>query len=843
MGDRSLTYEDLNRFSNRIGRSILRVRGTESEPIALLIDIGIDVIAGVFGTLKTGKFYVALDPSNPAKRNAYILDDSQASLILTDQKHLALAHKLATNGQSVLNIDEIENGLSSDNLGIFVASENCMSIGYTSGSSGTPKGVVKIHGHTPSNYFSLPVRPDDKLSLIHSVSFGQADACLFSSLLNGASLFPFDIKSEGILRWANWLAAEKITICDLTPAAFRELAEVLATREMPLRLRTIRLAGSPITRRDFELYREHFSKRTVISISMGATETGISFSATVDHAFDFPQEGTPIGYPFPGKKVFLLNDAGVEVEEGQMGEIVITGRIHAGYWRKPDLTREKFLPDPSGGDESVYLTGDLGRKLPDGFFLHMGRKDSMVKIRGYRVEIGEVEGALLAHPKVRQVGVVAWNREKGEQHMVAYLVSRHSLQPTVSELHDFLRAKLPEYMIPSSYVFLESLPLTNGKLDRSQLPLPENKRPDLGRPYTLPRNAVEQSLVQIWEKILDVRSIGIYDDFFELGGHSLLASRLFIDIEKAFAKQLPVTTLFWARNVEQLARIILLEEWSAPWSLMFPIQTSGSKPPFFWVYGETSDVLLPHYLGTDQPLYGLMHESNTGKRVHHTKLADIAANHLREIKKVQSKGPYFLGGFCFGGVVAFEIAQQLQKQGQEVALLFLVDLGVLKNWRFRFKETDCFPTKVRQKITRHGRSLARLDAREKYQYVQVRVAATIRQKINRTIAQGIKIVATITRNAYFITGRPLPPRLRQRYLLSVDQWAMRHYEPGIYTGDLILYKSAQNSYDPAWIIEFITGKLHLYELPCSHSDLLKKPGIELWAKELRVLLEKAQSDH
>jgi non-ribosomal peptide synthetase component F len=185
---------------------------------------------------------------------------------------------------------------------------------------------------------------------------------------------------------ANWLVEEQITICHLPPAVFRELADFLSTKEMASSLRFIRLSGAPITRQDFELYKKNFSPRTLLSINMSSTEAGGSFSATVDHTFDFPEEGTPLGYPVSRKTVLLLDDDGREVEANQVGEIAIKGRIHDGYWRKPDLTGVKFLADQRGGDERVYLTGDLGRTLPNGFLIHLGRKDFMVKIRGYRVE-------------------------------------------------------------------------------------------------------------------------------------------------------------------------------------------------------------------------------------------------------------------------------------------------------------------------------------------------------------------------------------------------------------------------------------------------------------------------
>jgi len=644
MGDRALTYDQLNKAANRIARAILEKCGQRSEPIALLIEHGIDVIAAIFGTLKAGKFYLALDPTFPEGRNSYMLEDSASGLIVTNSRNLDRARELNTNGLALLNVDEIDNRLSQDNLPISLAAEGPLSILYTSGSTGKPKGVLHTHRHSVRPHREFSIRPEDKLSLVHSVSFGSASMSLFSSLLSGASLFPFDVKSEGIQRMANWLTEEQITICHLPPALFRELMESISASDKFLTLRLIRLSGAPITHRDFELYKKHFSANTLLNINMGSTEAGGLFSAILDHAFNFPEEGTPLGHPRPGKKVLLLDDAGHEVGLNQVGEIAIKGNdLNFGYWRKPELTSSKFLPDPNGGGECIYRTGDLGRRLPDGFLIHMGRKDSMAKIRGYRVELGEVEKASLRHPQIKDASVVTWDREPGEKYLVAYLVARQNVALAVDDLRGFLRAKLPAYMIPSSFMFLPSLPLSNGKLDRTALPSPDNQRPAMSHPYALPQTAEEQKLVQLWEEVLDVRPIGIHDDFFDLGGHSLLASRLFIQIERVFGKQLPMATLFYAPTVEQLAGILSQDRWSAPWSLLVPIQPSGSKPPFFWVSGESSDAVLPRYLGKDQPLYALMHQCHDGKRARYTSLEDVALKCLNEIRSVQPTGPYYLG--------------------------------------------------------------------------------------------------------------------------------------------------------------------------------------------------------
>jgi amino acid adenylation domain-containing protein len=556
-GDRSLTYDALNRAANRIARAILAKRGTGSEPIALLFEHGIDAITAIFGVLKAGKFYVALDSSFPPERINYILKDSEAPLILTNSRNWSLCEKLTSDTRALLNIDECVDSFSYENLGLTVSLDDFARLRYTSGSTGQPKGAVKAHRHTARSADEIRIFLDDRLSLVHSVSFGSSSDHLFSSLLNGASLFPFDIKSEGILRLASWLREEQITICHLPPAVFRQLADVLSGHGKLPSLRIIRLSGAPITRLDFDLYKKISSPGTFLKIGMGATEAGRICSAVLDQTFSFPQEGTAAGYPRRGKQILLLDENGHEVGPNQPGEIAVKGRgLASGYWKNKDRVNAKFVSDPGGGDERIYLTGDYGRMLPDGFLIHLGRKDFMVKIRGYRVEIVEIEKALQAHPRVRDAGVVAWDREPGEKYLVAYVVPRKDPAPAVDDLRGFLKEKLPDYMMPSVFMFLESLPLTNGKLDRTALPLPDSKRPDLQLSYVPPRNPAEEKLTQIWEEILDIRPIGVHDDFFALGGHSLLGTRVILRLAEVFHKELPLRSLFDAPTIAGLADLI-----------------------------------------------------------------------------------------------------------------------------------------------------------------------------------------------------------------------------------------------------------------------------------------------
>lgn len=557
--ERAFSYTELNRAANRIARAILGRIGPGSEPVAILFEHGIDVIAAILGVLKAGKFYAAIDPSFPADRVGYILRDSQAKLIITNNRNISLALNQTGDACTLLNIDEIHDRFADDNLELFISEDDLLLIGYTSGSTGVPKGVVATHRVVAQTVRATAERKricvDDRLTLLHSLAFGSGHGHLYISLLNGASVFPFDVKAQGVEPLAQWLCEEKITVYHSSPSLFRQVAESLAERDKLLDLRLVHLSGAPVTRLDFELYKNNFGPQTLLEFGMGSTEARGICSAIVDRTFSYPEEGTPIGYPRPHNKVVLLDENGCAVAPGEIGEIAVKGRnLSSGYWNQPGLTETKF--QPAGSDQRIFLTGDLGRMRADGFLIHLGRKDLMVKIRGYRVELSEIENALSAHPKIKEAGLAAWGQEAGQEYLVAYIVIRGDVAPKVNELLDFLSARLPDYMVPSVFMFLQSLPLTNGKLDRKALPRPDHRRPNLEQQYIGPSNEIETRLVRIWEALLDIRPIGIHDNFFELGGHSLTAARIVSRVVESFQLELPLQAFFQSPTIFEMAIII-----------------------------------------------------------------------------------------------------------------------------------------------------------------------------------------------------------------------------------------------------------------------------------------------
>ena len=561
-GDRSLSYEVMNRTVNRIARSILALRGNGSESIALLFEHGFDVIAALLGTLKAGKLYVVLSPSFPPARNRFMCHDSQARLILTNSANFDAAVKLAEEPLLVLNIDTIDEALPSDNLGGYPQADDLATIRYTSGSTGYPKGIAENHRKillqarlttNDENHICA----EDRVTLLHSVAFGSAYPHLYGSLLNGACLLPFDVKSNSIESLARWITAEQVTIFKSPPQIFRQLAKTLAGAPKLPALRLIHISGAPITQRDFDAYQTQVFSCALLEISMGATEVrGICY-ALLDPCFSFPQGGSPVGYPRRGRQVVLLDDSGREVEPGDIGEIAVKGRdLSLGYWQNPELTETKLIDDLSTDNQQTYLTGDLGRRMSDGMIVHLGRKDLMVKVRGYRVDLTEIERALSTHGQIQEGVVSAWERHPGNVSLAGYIVTQPESALSAKDLRVFLRNKLPDFMIPSTFTFVQSLPLTNGKIDRKALPNPDNKRPDMPAAYVPPRSVIESCLGEIWAEVLEIHPVGIHDNFFELGGHSLAALRIISRVIKTFQLELPVKALFDAPTVAQMAALI-----------------------------------------------------------------------------------------------------------------------------------------------------------------------------------------------------------------------------------------------------------------------------------------------
>jgi amino acid adenylation domain-containing protein len=560
--ERTLTYDELNRAANGVARAVLAQRSESGEPIALLFEHGAAAIAAMLGVLKAGMICVPLDPGHPPERVTSLLKDSQASLVLTNSRNLLLAKELTKSLCGCLNVDELDAGSSINNLGVPLSANAFAIIYYTSGSTGKPKGIVHSHRSILYNIQTytndIHICSSDRLTQLQSFSFFASVLNLFGALLNGAGLCLFDPKEHEPTQLMNWLNDEEITILHTVPTLFRNLTDTLSGAERFPNLRLIQLASDSVTLLDVEQYKKHFSSNCIFANRLGITETGTIRRFFIDKNTPLKGNAVPVGYAVEGNDSFLLSDDGNDVGFNCVGEIAVRSRyLSTGYWRRPDLTESSFRRDPNGGDKRLYFTGDLGTMSEDGCLEYLGRRDFQVKIRGYRVEIAQIETALLGVGTIKDVVVIAKGTESGDKRLVAYVVAAGEPSPSVNELRRLLNAKLPDYMVPSTIIFLQSLPLTpNGKVDRLVLPDPGKSRPALETPFVEPGNSIEEELAKAWSEVLDLDRVGIQDDFFSLGGDSLTAGRITSKVMQAFGVELPIKTIFEHPTIAGLAVLI-----------------------------------------------------------------------------------------------------------------------------------------------------------------------------------------------------------------------------------------------------------------------------------------------
>lgn len=561
-----LTYDDLNKAANHVAQAILAQCGEGAEPVALLLEHGASLLIGSLGVLKAGKICVLLDSDYPRARNAYILEDLQAGLILTDTRNTSLATELSGNSLQTLNVDDANLSFSGENPDISIWPDDLAYVIYTSGSTGQPKGVIYNHRNMLHSVYecthSYYIQAGDKRTALYSPNFLGGILSMFCFLLNGATFCLFNLEKEGIANLASWLIQEGIAACSSTPTTFRHFVSALTGAERFPELRTISISGEPVRKGDVDIYKQHFSADCTLDIPLGTTESGIICRYRVNKKTQIKDGIVPIGYAVEDAEVSLLDDHGNKVDFGEVGEIVVKSLyLSPGYWRRPDLTAAKFLPDPDGGEERIYHTGDLGIMQPDGCLIHLGRKDFQVKIRGYRVETGEIEAALLNLDGVKEAVVIAGKDQSDDQRLVAYFVPDRQPSPTITALRRTLTETLPDYMIPSAFVVLDAMPINlNNKVDRQALPAPGTARPELETAFVAPRTPVEEALAEIWSQVLGLDEVGVHDNFFELGGHSLMATQIISRVINTLQTELPLRSLFQSPTVSDMALVIIQKQ-------------------------------------------------------------------------------------------------------------------------------------------------------------------------------------------------------------------------------------------------------------------------------------------
>ena len=676
----SLTYRQLNQKANRIARAILLRCDSAPNPIACLISDDALWIATILGILKVGKMYVLLDPEHPLPRKQEIWHEAEVMLLAADDVNMATARQLSGVTEPI-DVSSINEKFSDENLDLHLSPDSLAYLLFTSGSTGKPKGVVQNHRnvlHNTRNHTNtLRIAAEDCLSLLSSRTTGQAATGIYSALLNGAAICPFRLKEEGLHSLAGWLSDEEITIFHSSASTFRHFAASLTGKERFPKLRIVKLGSEPVSKRDLQLFEEHFPRECLFVNALSSAETGMIREYIAKHGDVIAGNVVPVGYDVPDMEILLLGDDGQPIADGEIGEIAVRSRFLApGYWRDPEQSQTAFVAESTDSDLRVFRTGDIGRYLPDAALVHLGRKDFRVKIRGNRVELAEIEAAVLALAGVKQAVVTAPEDENGNRILVVYIVPTVERAATTAFLRRALHERLPGYMVPSLFVFVDSLPLTpQGKIDRRAL---QGRR--LRLDPVEPRDDTEVQLAEIWKNLLGVDRVSVRDDFFGLGGDSLLALCLLTQVEQTFGKEISPSVFVHGATVENLASA-LIDQWNlTPSSMLVGTTQPTSRRPFFYLHGDYSgaglySIRLAHLLGEEFPFYALQALQRFQRPLLPT-IESMAAAYVHTLQSLQPKGPYLLGGHCNGGLVAFELAQQLRNRGETVELLVIIDAVV-----------------------------------------------------------------------------------------------------------------------------------------------------------------------
>ncbi|UCH93962.1 MAG: amino acid adenylation domain-containing protein [Candidatus Aminicenantes bacterium] len=568
----TLTYDFLNRWSNRTAHTILALDsgsriGKNNHMAALLFKQQAEMIVGIMGALKAGKIYLPLNSTYPQDRLIYMLKDSQSKMLITDNENFHLALDLkerVKKNLSIININRIEENVSWKDPTINIVPEHPAYVLYTSGSTGSPKGVVQSHRnvlHFARVYTNaLHIDSLDKLTLLSSYSFDAAKMDIYGALLNGAALYPYDIVQQGSLRQLPvWLGQEAVTIYHSIPTVYRYFTDMLQETDQFPNLRFIVLGGEAVFKEDIEAYKKYFPDRCLFINGLGPTESTVTLQYFLNKNTPLNKEAVPVGYPADRTEVFLLDENNKEAPVYGSGEIVYkSDHLALGYLNKPEQSHELFTQYPLAGDGRVYWSGDLGRRLPDGSIEYISRKDSQVKINGYRIELGEIEAKLDKIHGIKKSAVECRQDQQGENYLIAYYINLPGREHEISaaDLAKQLKQFLPEYMIPRSFIPLQAFPLTvTGKIDRKSLPEPDESFLFKAN-HTPPTNETEEKLIEIWKKVLKVQRLGTSDNFFSLGGHSIKAILLISEIHKEFNVKLPLKKIFSEPTIKGCADFI-----------------------------------------------------------------------------------------------------------------------------------------------------------------------------------------------------------------------------------------------------------------------------------------------
>jgi len=816
---------------------------------------------------------------------------------VVDREQQLLGH-IGNQGVKTLRLDRDWSEIgqeSQDNIETETTPGDLAYVIYTSGSTGKPKGVMVSHGalaqHICSAVEHYEIRSDDRVLQFASLTFDVAVEEMFPAWMSGAMVVLLPERLPVIADFVAYLGMYRISVVNLPSAYWQQWVDDIdqLDKQLPSSLRLVIVGNEKVSLVHLRRWQRTFGSKVRWLNAYGPTEAVIT--ATL---YEAPQsddsygqlKSVPIGRPMTNRQVYLLGSNAQPVPIGAVGEIYLGGPALAlGYLNNPEMTAEKFVRNPFHRDPKsrLYRTGDMGRYRTDGLIEFVGRADDQVKIRGFRIELGEIENQLLSHPAVRAAAVLVHDADGDDPQLIAYAVPRtkgvSDGKPSIGEqrinqagggrrnefnqrlftdgaparvapvdlkindkdLAVYLRTRLPHYMVPSTIVVLDALPVTtNGKVDRKALPKPQRARAANNGNDIAPCNFVEAKLAAIWCEVLKIEKVGVRENFFDLGGHSLLALRLANLIRRRCQMPFRLADVFEAPTVEQQAR--LLEAGSeSSWSSLVALNRQGSRRPFFWVHGEASDAYLPRYLGADQPLYGIRHQSEDGQPARYRTVEEIASHYLEEIRSVQPQGPYILGGYCFGGLVTMEMAKQLRAQGESVDLLVLINPPFDPVPGLGNNPQDIGSGTLWLGLRRNLYALGSLSPHEKLGYVLKRVRGKIAEAVSFAWAPTKRFAQRFIWEMCERIGAALPVFVRSPYILNIYQEAIRKYRPQPYQGRVLLFVTNDDllNFELKWFNRD-ESMVTMFEAPGDHRSILQEPDVQFWATRLKSCLEDAQ---
>lgn len=862
----SLTYADLNRRANQLAHYLIQQGIQTGDRISVCVEPSLDIMVCILGIFKAGGVYVPLDPHHPTERLTTILADTEPQCLLT-QSQLLDRFPHTTTPTFCLDQDWSQiTPFSPENPNLPLDLDQTAYVVYTSGTTGKPKGVMAAHRNlvhyilVAQQQFRFDAQ--DVMPAIARFTFSINLFELFTPLVAGGTLVV--LARDHILDFKQLVPTlQQVTVAHLSPSLLRKLVAYIQENAIDPQtfrgLKHISSGGDMVATDLLETMRQIFT-HSEIYVLYGSSE--ISCMGTFYPVpLDQPVTQTRVGKPFNNVTVRLYDEHQNLVPVGVVGEVYFSGAgITQGYLNRTELTAEKFVVIDG---QRFYRMGDVGRFDADGNLELLGRADFQIKLRGIRIEPAEIEMTLRQAPGIQESIVVARELGRSEKSLVAYVVPTHADHPLeIERIRQFLQTKLPDYMIPVGFVVLKALPVNmNQKVDRHALPAPTPANLAGVKPFVAPRDDYEERLAKIWETVLGINPIGVQDNFFDVGGDSLQSVSLMLLIETVFGKNLPLSTLLTEPTIEQLAAVLKQSKQSDIHHSVVLLRQGGAKPPIFLIHDGEGETLLYRnlalQLNADHPVYGIQPYSQDGFPILHTRIEEMVAYYTEQIQRVQPAGPYFLGGLCIGGFIAFEVARQLQNQGHVVAMIALIDTVDL--------ETPLRMNLASQRLSRFTKSVNNQQHLSRQQQL-LALLNIVRKKTSNLVAYEVQ--SRVTKAQYesrmrmlrFYRDRhlPLPTFLQNIPVRVALKFAEKGYVPDArFEGEVLLFRATEKSsvfdgteiddtpytqiYDDPLLgwEKRVTAGVVVHDTPGGHSSMLQDPNVRVIAQTMQSYIDAA----